>query len=137
MRGRMWTVLEKGPPVDETPAAAVPLGEDVFVVDTRMSGYTGITSAYVLRTARPCLVETGTATSAATVVAALRSLGIGPDDLATIVVTHIHLDHAGATGSLLRRYGDLEVWVHERGAPHLIDPGKLLASARFWPSWNR
>ena len=126
----MWTVLEKGPPVDETPAAAVPLGEDVFVVDTRMSGYTGITSAYVLRTARPCLVETGTATSAATVVAALRALGIGPDDLATIVVTHIHLDHAGGVGDLAEAFPQAQVVVHEAGARHLAEPDRLLASAR-------
>jgi glyoxylase-like metal-dependent hydrolase (beta-lactamase superfamily II) len=46
-----------------------------------------------------------------------------------IALTHIHLDHAGATGSLLRRFPDAEVWVHERGAPHMIDPSKLLASA--------
>jgi glyoxylase-like metal-dependent hydrolase (beta-lactamase superfamily II) len=46
-----------------------------------------------------------------------------------LALTHIHLDHAGATGSLLRRFPDLEVWVHERGAPHLIDPAKLLSSA--------
>lgn len=46
-----------------------------------------------------------------------------------IALTHIHLDHAGATGSLLRRFPDAEVWVHPRGARHLIDPSKLLASA--------
>ncbi len=46
-----------------------------------------------------------------------------------LALTHIHLDHAGAAGSLVRRFPDLEVWVHERGAPHLIDPTKLLASA--------
>jgi glyoxylase-like metal-dependent hydrolase (beta-lactamase superfamily II) len=47
-----------------------------------------------------------------------------------LALTHIHLDHAGATGSLVRRWPDVEVWVHERGAPHLIDPTKLLASAK-------
>jgi glyoxylase-like metal-dependent hydrolase (beta-lactamase superfamily II) len=46
-----------------------------------------------------------------------------------LALTHIHLDHAGASGSLVQRFPDLEVWVHERGAPHLIDPGKLLESA--------
>src|SRR5271157_5907890 len=46
-----------------------------------------------------------------------------------LALTHIHLDHAGAAGSLARRFPDLEVWVHERGAPHLVDPGKLLSSA--------
>jgi glyoxylase-like metal-dependent hydrolase (beta-lactamase superfamily II) len=46
-----------------------------------------------------------------------------------ILLTHIHLDHAGATGALVRRWPELEVWVHERGAPHLIDPSRLMASA--------
>ena len=46
-----------------------------------------------------------------------------------LLLTHIHLDHAGATGALVRRWPDLEVYVHARGAPHLIDPSKLLASA--------
>jgi glyoxylase-like metal-dependent hydrolase (beta-lactamase superfamily II) len=46
-----------------------------------------------------------------------------------IALTHIHLDHAGATGSLLRRFPDVEVWVHERGAPHVVDPSRLLRSA--------
>lgn len=46
-----------------------------------------------------------------------------------LALTHIHLDHAGATGALLRRFPQAEVWVHERGAPHLIDPSRLLRSA--------
>jgi glyoxylase-like metal-dependent hydrolase (beta-lactamase superfamily II) len=46
-----------------------------------------------------------------------------------LLLTHIHLDHAAATGALVRRWPDLEVYVHERGAPHLVDPSKLLASA--------
>jgi glyoxylase-like metal-dependent hydrolase (beta-lactamase superfamily II) len=46
-----------------------------------------------------------------------------------LALTHIHLDHAGAAGSLVQRYPELEVWVHERGAPHLADPSRLLASA--------
>jgi glyoxylase-like metal-dependent hydrolase (beta-lactamase superfamily II) len=47
----------------------------------------------------------------------------------SILLTHIHFDHAGATGALVRRWPDVEVWVHERGAPHLIDPSRLVASA--------
>jgi glyoxylase-like metal-dependent hydrolase (beta-lactamase superfamily II) len=46
-----------------------------------------------------------------------------------LALTHIHLDHAGSTGSLLQRFPEAEVWVHERGAPHLLDPGKLVNSA--------
>jgi glyoxylase-like metal-dependent hydrolase (beta-lactamase superfamily II) len=46
-----------------------------------------------------------------------------------ILLTHIHFDHAGATGALVRQWPDVEVWVHERGAPHLVDPTRLVASA--------
>ncbi len=107
------------------------LGHDVFQIDTKMAGYDGITAGYLIRGSRPCLVETGTAPSAPVVRSALDALGVGPADLATIVVTHIHLDHAGGTGDLAGHYTGAEVVVHERGARHLADPGKLMASARM------
>jgi glyoxylase-like metal-dependent hydrolase (beta-lactamase superfamily II) len=62
--------------------------------------------------------------------AALDALGVGPADLATIVVTHIHLDHAGGAGDMARQYPGAEIVVHERGARHLADPSRLMASAR-------
>jgi glyoxylase-like metal-dependent hydrolase (beta-lactamase superfamily II) len=54
---------------------------------------------------------------------------LGDERPRALLLTHIHLDHAGATGALLRRWPDLDVYVHQRGAPHLVDPSKLLASA--------
>lgn len=51
------------------------------------------------------------------------------EDPRAVLLTHIHLDHAGAAGALVERFPDLDVWVHERGAPHLADPSRLLASA--------
>lgn len=59
----------------------------------------------------------------------LAATGATIDDVASVLVTHIHLDHAGATGVLVRENPRLRVYVHERGAPHLVDPSKLLASA--------
>lgn len=70
------------------------------------------------------LVDPGPESSVQTVIEAL-----GDERPRAVVLTHIHLDHAAATGALVRRWPDLEVYVHERGAPHLIDPSKLLASA--------
>lgn len=107
-----------------------PLGHDVFQIDTRMAGYQGITAGYLIRSDRPCLVETGTASSAPVVKQALAELGVRAGDLATIVVTHIHLDHAGGVGDVARMYPDAEVVVHERGARHLADPSRLMASAQ-------
>jgi glyoxylase-like metal-dependent hydrolase (beta-lactamase superfamily II) len=54
---------------------------------------------------------------------------LGGQEPRALLLTHIHLDHAGASGALVRRFPDLTVYVHERGAPHLIDPSKLLGSA--------
>jgi glyoxylase-like metal-dependent hydrolase (beta-lactamase superfamily II) len=70
------------------------------------------------------LVDPGPESSLPTLLAA-----IGGEQPRALLLTHIHLDHAAATGAMVRRWPDLEVYVHERGAPHLIDPSKLLASA--------
>jgi len=70
------------------------------------------------------LVDPGPESSIETVLEALDG-----EQPRALLLTHIHLDHAAATGALVKRWPDLEVYVHERGAPHLIDPSKLLASA--------
>jgi glyoxylase-like metal-dependent hydrolase (beta-lactamase superfamily II) len=70
------------------------------------------------------LVDPGPESSIETVIEAL-----GGERPEAILLTHIHLDHAAATGALVRRWPGLEVYVHGRGAPHLVDPSKLLASA--------
>jgi glyoxylase-like metal-dependent hydrolase (beta-lactamase superfamily II) len=70
------------------------------------------------------LIDPGPESSLPTLLEAL-----GGERPRALLLTHIHLDHAAATGALVRRWPDLEVYVHERGAPHLIDPAKLLASA--------
>ncbi|GLW23389.1 MBL fold metallo-hydrolase [Microbispora triticiradicis] len=108
-----------------------PLGGEVYEIDTRMAGYSGITAGYLILGDRPCLVETGTSTSAPVVRDALSSLGVGPDDLATVVVTHIHLDHAGGVGDIAAYYPSAEIVVHEKGARHLADPSRLMASAKM------
>jgi glyoxylase-like metal-dependent hydrolase (beta-lactamase superfamily II) len=70
------------------------------------------------------LVDPGPESSLETLLEAL-----GEERPRALLLTHIHLDHAAATGALVRRWPDLEVYVHERGAPHLVDPSRLLASA--------
>jgi glyoxylase-like metal-dependent hydrolase (beta-lactamase superfamily II) len=111
-------------------AGVTPLGPDVFQIDTQMAGYSQITAGYLIRADRPCLVETGTAPSAPVVRGALAGLGVGPGDLATVVVTHIHLDHAGGVGDIAGMFPAAEIVVHELGARHLADPSRLMSSAR-------
>ncbi|NKZ08985.1 MBL fold metallo-hydrolase [Actinomadura latina] len=115
----------------DTATTITPLGGDVYEIDTRMAGYSGITAGYLILSDRPCLVEPGTSGSAPVVQAALRALGVGADDLATVVVTHIHLDHAGGVGDIAQMYPGAEVVVHEKGARHLADPARLMRSARM------
>ncbi|MEO8077953.1 MAG: MBL fold metallo-hydrolase [Acidobacteriota bacterium] len=75
------------------------------------------------------LIDPGPTTTLDTLRAALRDRGIDLADVRQVLLTHIHLDHAGVTGTLVRENPAIEVFVHERGAPHMIDPAKLMASA--------
>jgi glyoxylase-like metal-dependent hydrolase (beta-lactamase superfamily II) len=118
---------ERGPAAAQGVTA---LGHEVFEIDTRMAGYDKITAGYLIRAERPCLVETGTAPSAPAVRDALAGLGVGPGDLATVVVTHIHLDHAGGVGDIAAMFPEARIVVHEKGARHLADPRRLMDSAR-------
>jgi glyoxylase-like metal-dependent hydrolase (beta-lactamase superfamily II) len=103
--------------------------DGVTAIDTVMCGQERVTSAYLLEADEPAIVETGPTTSLEALSEGLDALGIGRQDLAHVVVTHIHLDHAGGAGAVAERYPRATVWVHERGAPHLADPAKLVASA--------
>ena len=87
------------------------------------------------------LIDPGPTSCLPALESGLADLGHTLDDVETLLLTHIHLDHAGATGTLLHRLPRALAYVHERGAPHMIDPAKLLASAtrlygtnmdRFW-----
>jgi glyoxylase-like metal-dependent hydrolase (beta-lactamase superfamily II) len=79
------------------------------------------------------IIDPGPSSTLPALRAGLARAGIASADVRDILLTHIHLDHAGATGSLVADNPALRVWVHEKGAPHLVDPGKLVASAtRLW-----
>jgi glyoxylase-like metal-dependent hydrolase (beta-lactamase superfamily II) len=75
------------------------------------------------------LVDPGPSSTLPTLRATLGAAGISMRDVTTILLTHIHLDHAGATGTLVREHPGLRVFVHEKGAPHMASPEKLMASA--------
>lgn len=75
------------------------------------------------------LIDPGPTSSLETLRAQLQRHNLRVQDLHTILLTHIHLDHAGATGSLVKENPKLDVFVHEFGAKHMTDPSKLLASA--------
>ena len=99
-------------------------------VDLRFLGRPGIIATAILQgPSGVALVDPGPSSTLATLTSELGAKGIALKDVRQIILTHIHLDHAGVTGSLVRLNPEIEVYVHERGAPHMIDPSKLLASA--------
>ena len=98
-------------------------------IDTLLGGMEQLTAGFLIRGPQPALVETGSQSSAATVRDALAAAGVGSSDLRWIIVTHIHLDHAGAVGDLANEFPNATVVVHQRGAQHLVDPSRLIDSA--------
>ena len=108
---------------------ATRIAPGVLEIDTLLGGWEHVTAGYVLEGPAPALVETGSQSSVPALLAALADVGLGPNDLASVVVTHIHLDHAGGVGDVARAFPDATVYVHEKGARHLADPSRLVASA--------
>ncbi len=100
------------------------------LIDLQYLGYPEAIAACLLEgDGELALVDPGPTTCLATLERELAGRGIRLKDLTALLLTHIHLDHAGASGVLVRENPRLRVYVHERGAPHLADPSKLLASA--------
>ena len=101
----------------------------VVQLDTLLGGWERVTAGYLIEGSAPVLVETGSQSSVPALLAALEQHGVDADDLAGVVVTHIHLDHAGGVGDVARAFPGATVYAHEKGARHLADPSRLVASA--------
>ncbi|MFW5905199.1 MAG: MBL fold metallo-hydrolase [bacterium] len=107
-----------------------PTVEGVHVLDLEHVGVSGAICTYLLDTSEPVLVDPGPATTLPTLKEKLAELGMEPSDLRHLLLTHVHLDHAGAAGHLARNSPRLSVHVHQDGAPHMADPERLVASTR-------
>ena len=105
------------------------IGPGVIQIDTLLGGWERVTAGYLVEGPAPVLVETGSQSSVQSLLDGLASLNVDANDLAGIAVTHIHLDHAGGVGDVARAFPNATVYVHEKGARHLVDPTKLVHSA--------
>ncbi len=106
------------------------LDRDLWRLDLDFQGTAGVVAAFLITGAHGhTLIETGPGSTLVALEQAVGAAGARLDDVAQLVVTHIHLDHAGAAGSLLRRVPGARLFVHPAGAAHMIDPSKLIASA--------
>ena len=110
-------------------ASITRLADDLILIDAHYLNTPQAIGVYLLLGERPALIETGPASTVDQVIEGVQAAGLKPEDLQILAVTHIHLDHAGAAGTLVKRFPHLHLYVHPVGAPHLVDPTKLLASA--------
>jgi glyoxylase-like metal-dependent hydrolase (beta-lactamase superfamily II) len=100
--------------------------EDVYYVDTGMYGSAEYGSVYFVDAAEPALVDSGIGTGYEHVLDGMAEVGLAPEDLEHVALTHVHLDHAGGAGYLVDTCPNATVAVHELGARHLVDPGRLV-----------
>jgi glyoxylase-like metal-dependent hydrolase (beta-lactamase superfamily II) len=105
------------------------VAERVYMLDTVALGQPKTVAAYVIKGEKIALVDCGYASSYQNVLAGLSELGLAPSDVKYLIPTHVHLDHAGATGHLLKEMPNAQVVAHEKAVPHLVDPTKLIESA--------
>ena len=106
------------------------INEGVYLIDLNFLGHSQAIAAYLLRGEQEAaLVEVGPASTVNTLLSALEQAGVPPQQLRHLLVTHIHLDHAGALGVLMQQLPEAVCYVHPIGAPHLADPSRLIASA--------
>ncbi len=105
------------------------LGNGIHCIDTGLYRH-GLAACYLVREAdRLAFVDTGTAHTVPGLLKLIESLGLGPKHVDYVIPTHVHLDHAGGAGELMRLCPNARLVIHPKGAPHMIDPAKLTAGA--------
>ncbi|MGA3112566.1 MAG: MBL fold metallo-hydrolase [Candidatus Bathyarchaeia archaeon] len=106
------------------------IGKNLYQMDLETGGFKNLICSYVLKGARVTLVESGPTSSVPRLVEGLKELRVSFEDVEYVAVTHVHLDHGGGVGTLLKLLPNAKVLVHPRGMPYLADPTRLWESAQ-------
>jgi glyoxylase-like metal-dependent hydrolase (beta-lactamase superfamily II) len=101
------------------------LEDYLYLVDLETGGIENFIASYILKGKQAAIIETGPTLSVPNLLSSLKRLKIQPEDVAYVAVSHIHLDHGGGAGTLIKHLPKAKVIVHSRGAPHLVNPEKL------------
>jgi glyoxylase-like metal-dependent hydrolase (beta-lactamase superfamily II) len=107
------------------------LEDHIYLIDAETAGISDFIASYVLKGTQVAMVETGPTSSVPNLLAGLRQLDVKPEDVAYVAISHIHLDHGGGVGTLLKHLPNAKVIVHQRGAPHLVHPEKLWEQSKL------
>ncbi|MGB9740501.1 MAG: MBL fold metallo-hydrolase [Candidatus Bathyarchaeia archaeon] len=101
------------------------LEDYLYLVDLETGGIENFIASYILKGKQAAIIETGPTLSVSNLLSSLKQLKIKPENVTYVAVSHIHLDHGGGAGTLMKHLPKAKVIVHQRGAPHLINPEKL------------
>jgi glyoxylase-like metal-dependent hydrolase (beta-lactamase superfamily II) len=101
------------------------LEKHLHLVDVETGGVENFVASYILKGKRVIIIETGPSSSTHNLLSAMETIRLAPEDIAYVAVSHIHLDHGGGVGTLLKHLPNAKAIVHPRGAPHLAHPEKL------------
>jgi glyoxylase-like metal-dependent hydrolase (beta-lactamase superfamily II) len=112
-----------------TPLHTKKIGKNLYQVELSTGGFKQLICSYVIAGKRPMLIESGPTNSVPNLLSGIDELGIGRESIEHVALTHIHLDHGGGAGTLLKSLPNAKVIVHPRGAPHIIDPERLWNSS--------
>jgi len=107
------------------------LNDSVYLIDLKPMEIEDTIASYVLQGDKVAIIETGPTVSIGNLLSGLKKIGVKTEEVDYVVVSHVHIDHAGGAGTLLPHLPKAKLVVHERGAPHLINPEKLWTQARL------
>lgn len=106
------------------------IGKNLFQVELETGGFKNLICSYIIKSAKITLVESGPTSSVSKLISGLKELDVRLEDIEYVGITHVHLDHGGGAGTLLKFLPNAKVIVHTRGLPHLINPERLWPSAQ-------
>jgi glyoxylase-like metal-dependent hydrolase (beta-lactamase superfamily II) len=106
------------------------IGKKIFLVELETGGMKNLICSYIIKGTKTIIVESGPTSSVPNLVSGLKELNIRFEDVEYVAITHVHLDHGGGAGTLLKFLPNAKVLVHPRGMPHLINPERLWPSAQ-------
>jgi glyoxylase-like metal-dependent hydrolase (beta-lactamase superfamily II) len=101
------------------------IGENLFLIDLETGGFKNLIASYVLKGDQTIIVETGPTSSINNLLSGLKEIGVKTEDVTYVALSHVHLDHGGGAGTLLKSLPNAKVIAHPRGIPHLLNPEKL------------
>src|SRR3972149_2497194 len=107
------------------------IGENLFLIDLQTGGFKTLIASYLIKGTQTAIIETGPTSSIPNLLSALKETNVKPEDVAYVAISHIHIDHGGGVGTLLKSLPNAKVIVHQRGARHLVNPEKLWLQSRM------